>query len=149
MKDCPQGYGAICFKCGDNSHTSSELVTLNGTLFFVVFVHLIFPFVWFRCYIKEEVYMFADCFICKQPGHLTRQCPKNETGLYPKGGACFSCGSKLHLSRNCDNKRHSKKDQTKLKQDNEVVADVFDPLMSADAEYGHITNRNMKKVVKV
>lgn len=28
---------------------------------------------------------FAKCFICGEKGHITKQCPDNPRGLYPKG----------------------------------------------------------------
>lgn len=27
---------------------------------------------------------FASCFICKGRGHLSKDCPKNAHGIYPK-----------------------------------------------------------------
>lgn len=41
------------------------------------------------------------CFTCKETGHLTRECPDNPRGLYPKGGGCKECGSVEHLLRDC------------------------------------------------
>ena len=32
---------------------------------------------------------FATCFICGAIGHISRECPKNEKGLYTNGGGCF------------------------------------------------------------
>lgn len=34
-------------------------------------------------------YNFATCFICKEQGHIAKQCPDNQRGLYPKGGKQF------------------------------------------------------------
>lgn len=44
---------------------------------------------------------FATCFFCKERGHLSRDCPKNEQGIYHKGGSCFECGSVRHLAKEC------------------------------------------------
>lgn len=46
-------------------------------------------------------YQFATCFVCKETGHLSGQCPKNEKGLYPNGGACRFCGKVDHLAKDC------------------------------------------------
>ena len=27
---------------------------------------------------------FASCFVCKQQGHLSKDCPENKHGIYPK-----------------------------------------------------------------
>ena len=32
-----------------------------------------------------DAYRFAECFVCKQTGHLAKACPDNPKGLYPKG----------------------------------------------------------------
>ena len=44
---------------------------------------------------------FASCFVCKQQGHLSAQCPKNSRGVYPRGGGCKVCGSVRHFARDC------------------------------------------------
>nr|GEY26002.1 zinc finger CCHC domain-containing protein 9 [Tanacetum cinerariifolium] len=36
---------------------------------------------------------YATCFICKEQGHLSKDCPKNAHGIYPKGGCCKLCGA--------------------------------------------------------
>ncbi len=50
---------------------------------------------------KDGTLPFASCFICKQKGHISRDCPSNANGIYAKGGSCHVCGSKAHLARNC------------------------------------------------
>ncbi|KAF5191747.1 Zinc finger cchc domain-containing protein, partial [Thalictrum thalictroides] len=47
---------------------------------------------------------FASCFICNERGHLSKNCPKNTHGIYPKGGSCKVCGGVTHLARDCPNK---------------------------------------------
>nr|TKS04443.1 Actin-depolymerizing factor 7 [Populus alba] len=47
---------------------------------------------------------FANCFICKERGHLSKDCPKNTRGIYPKGGCCKVCGGVTHLARDCPDK---------------------------------------------
>ncbi|RVW13443.1 Actin-depolymerizing factor 1 [Vitis vinifera] len=47
---------------------------------------------------------FASCFICNEHGHLSKNCPKNSHGIYPKGGCCKICGGVAHLAKDCPNK---------------------------------------------
>lgn len=56
----------ICFKCGSTEHTHFECKVVRGM-----------------------DYNFATCFICKEQGHIAKQCPDNQRGLYPKGGKKF------------------------------------------------------------
>lgn len=37
---------------------------------------------------------FALCFICKERGHLSKNCPKNTRGIYPKVKQLFMHKSK-------------------------------------------------------
>ncbi|KAI8871349.1 hypothetical protein GQ42DRAFT_109241, partial [Ramicandelaber brevisporus] len=67
----------ICFKCGSSEHTARQ------------------------CRKKTDDFKFAMCFICRQQGHISAQCPQNEKGLYPNGGGCAYCGSVQHLARDC------------------------------------------------
>ncbi|XP_044759805.1 inner centromere protein A-like [Coccinella septempunctata] len=68
----------VCFKCGASDHTS------------------------FACrVVKGPNFKYASCFICKEQGHISRQCPDNERGLYPKGGSCRVCGDVTHLKKDC------------------------------------------------
>lgn len=50
---------------------------------------------------KDGTLPFASCFICKEKGHISRDCPNNANGIYAKGGNCHVCGSKAHLARHC------------------------------------------------
>ncbi|XP_057721845.1 uncharacterized protein LOC130935931 isoform X2 [Arachis stenosperma] len=47
---------------------------------------------------------FAECFFCKQQGHLSKNCPQNAHGIYPKGGYCKICGGVTHSARDCSEK---------------------------------------------
>jgi len=81
IADCPdkvktQGVG-VCFKCGSADHTQDLCMSGNTTQ------------------------THAHCFICSEKGHLARECPKNEKGLYPKGGGCTICDSNKHLVKDC------------------------------------------------
>jgi cofilin len=55
--------------------------------------------------LTDDKYRYAECFICKNVGHLASQCPENSNkSIYPRGGSCFTCGGTDHLSRYCPNK---------------------------------------------
>ena len=88
LKDCPKNAQTtsdepvvdICFNCGENGHAlrhCSKPRRRDGTL------------------------PFASCFICKRKGHISKDCPENPNGLYPKGGCCHICLQKSHLVRDC------------------------------------------------
>ena len=32
---------------------------------------------------------FAECFLCKERGHISKNCPSNKNGIYPK--VCKLC----------------------------------------------------------
>jgi len=95
LADCPTAAAApglhdhgrpstgICFKCGSLDHLSKDCHSKQK---------------------REGAYSFANCFICKQDGHLAKACPDNPKGLYPKGGGCVFCGSVEHLKRDCKRK---------------------------------------------
>nr|XP_023023519.1 ankyrin repeat domain-containing protein 12-like [Leptinotarsa decemlineata] len=68
----------ICFKCGSTEHTHFECKVVKG-----------------------QQFNYAQCFICNEQGHISRQCPDNTRGLYPKGGSCNVCGDVTHLKRDC------------------------------------------------
>ncbi|CAB3230747.1 unnamed protein product [Arctia plantaginis] len=87
LSDCPElkskipgadGADGVCFKCGSTEHRQ------------------------FECKVqKDNEFRFATCFICKEPGHIARQCPDNPKGLYPNGGNCRLCGDVTHLRKDC------------------------------------------------
>lgn len=85
LSECPQlekndaelMEAGICFKCGSTEHQHTQ------------------------CHIRGDVYKHATCFICKQEGHISKQCPDNPRGLYPEGGGCRICGDVTHLKKDC------------------------------------------------
>lgn len=74
----PQFQTGICFKCGSTEHTHFECKIARG-----------------------ENFRFAQCFICEEQGHIAKQCPNNNRGIYPNGGACNTCGDVTHLKKDC------------------------------------------------
>eukprot|EP00382_Lankesteria_abbotti_P004259 CAMPEP_0113847980 /NCGR_PEP_ID=MMETSP0372-20130328/2194_1 /TAXON_ID=340204 /ORGANISM="Lankesteria abbotti" /LENGTH=204 /DNA_ID=CAMNT_0000817355 /DNA_START=39 /DNA_END=653 /DNA_ORIENTATION=+ /assembly_acc=CAM_ASM_000359 len=55
---------------------------------------------------------FASCFICDGVGHIASKCPKNPSGIYPRGGGCRFCGSNQHLMKDCTNRGSKKRIKT-------------------------------------
>ncbi|XP_028161667.1 uncharacterized protein LOC114353761 [Ostrinia furnacalis] len=84
--DAPEG---VCFKCGSTEHKQFDCK-----------VH------------KDTEFKFATCFICKEPGHIARQCPDNPKGLYPNGGSCKLCGDVTHLRKDCPTVKDKKEDSS-------------------------------------
>lgn len=85
LVDCPEveklQHGIdICFRCGSGEHKISQCRSKT------------FP---------KGKFPFANCFICGESGHLSRDCPENRNGVYPNGGCCLSCGSIYHFKRDC------------------------------------------------
>ena len=71
---------------------------------------------------RSDVLPFAVCFVCKETGHISRDCPKNDKGMYSKGGGCFICESVRHKASECPNnpvnqKRNGKFIQKKEKKE--------------------------------
>ncbi|KAG0225480.1 hypothetical protein BGW41_004683 [Actinomortierella wolfii] len=80
-KDCKEAEGiGICYNCGSSEHTTATCKKLSK---------------------DGNKFKFATCFVCKEQGHLAGACPKNEKGLYPKGGSCRFCGKVDHLAKDC------------------------------------------------
>ena len=50
-------------------------------------------------------YPYATCFVCKEMGHISRDCLSNDNGLYPNGGCCLECGSVRHFRKDCPEKQ--------------------------------------------
>lgn len=82
LSDCPEigqeVVSGICFQCGSTEHTHSECKV-----------------------VKKDDFKFASCFICREQGHIAKQCPDNPKGLYPQGGSCNLCGDVTHLKKDC------------------------------------------------
>ncbi|XP_072945141.1 uncharacterized protein [Epargyreus clarus] len=101
LSDCPDlksnipGVDAaegICFKCGSTEHRQ------------------------FECKVqRDKEFRFANCFICKEQGHIARQCPDNPKGLYPNGGCCKLCGDVTHLRKDCPTVQNNNKEGTSIK----------------------------------
>ncbi|RZF43816.1 hypothetical protein LSTR_LSTR006357 [Laodelphax striatellus] len=84
VAECPElgdqtEVGKVCFKCGSTEHKYTDCKVVP----------------------EKDAFRFAECFICKEQGHISRQCPDNPRGLYPKGGGCKVCGSVTHLKKDC------------------------------------------------
>jgi hypothetical protein len=90
LKDCPKAASAaayaaepvvdICFNCGESGHALRHCTKPRR---------------------RDGTLPFASCFICKRKGHISKDCPENPNGLYPKGGCCHICFQKTHLVRDC------------------------------------------------
>lgn len=84
-QDCPEsneskgnGNKQICYRCGKSDHSLKQ------------------------CRIHPSKGLpFAQCFVCKEKGHITSNCPTNGHGIYPEGGSCKICRSVEHLAKDC------------------------------------------------
>lgn len=116
VSDCPQMLQdssepiGICFKCGSTEHFSSACTVQTS---------------------KDNEFPYAKCFICKQQGHLSRKCPRNDKGVYPKGGHCNFCGAIDHFKKECP---EMEKNKSKTSEESEIAADIVSVGQSADAE---------------
>ncbi|KAF9131590.1 Mitochondrial matrix cochaperone [Mortierella sp. 14UC] len=80
-KNCKESTGVgMCYSCGSLEHTTKDCKKLSK---------------------DGNKFKFATCFVCKEQGHLAGACPKNEKGLYPKGGSCRFCNKVDHLAKDC------------------------------------------------
>ncbi|KAK3848150.1 MAG: hypothetical protein J3R72DRAFT_378122 [Linnemannia gamsii] len=80
-KNCKESTGVgMCYSCGSLEHMTQDCKKLSK---------------------DGNKFKFATCFVCKEQGHLAGACPKNENGLYPKGGSCRFCNKVDHLARDC------------------------------------------------
>uniref|UniRef100_A0A1E1XBZ6 Putative e3 ubiquitin ligase n=1 Tax=Amblyomma aureolatum TaxID=187763 RepID=A0A1E1XBZ6_9ACAR len=117
VSDCPQILQdsseavGICFKCGSTEHFSSACSVQTS---------------------KDNEFPYAKCFICKQQGHLSRKCPRNEKGAFPKGGHCNFCGAVDHFKKECPEMERNKKNNSN--EESEIAADIASVDQSADAE---------------
>ncbi len=78
----------ICFKCGSTEHQHTQCKVVRG-----------------------DTYKYATCFICKEEGHISKQCPDNPKGMYPEGGSCRKCGDVTHLKKDCPKLARQKKEE--------------------------------------
>lgn len=116
----------ICFKCGSTEHQHTQCKVVRG-----------------------DNYKFATCFICKQEGHISKQCPDNPKGLYPEGGSCRICGDVTHLKKDCPKFCKRKKEEF------EVTVNTLHP-GALDALDEDLTSRSVspppikkKKIIKM
>ena len=72
--------GLICFNCGATDHALRACTEPRD---------------------PKGALPYATCFVCNGRGHLSRDCPENANGLYPKGGCCHICLQKDHLVKDC------------------------------------------------
>jgi cofilin len=108
LKDCPKVLVVstdakkdniqrdICFNCGSVEHilkNCSKPREKNGKL------------------------IFANCFICKKDGHISKDCPENPNGLYPRGGCCHICLLKTHLVKDCPERTEEEKQKFLLEKE--------------------------------
>ncbi|KAL1935368.1 hypothetical protein VTP01DRAFT_4508 [Rhizomucor pusillus] len=109
VNECPsQANGAvgICYNCGSTEHALKHCKKPRN---------------------PDEPLPYAKCFVCNEQGHLSKQCPKNENGIYPNGGACHKCGSKAHLAKDCS---------VNVDEDGEPLADGTTTVGKIDSEQG-------------
>lgn len=116
MSDCTQEksdrLSGICFKCGSKEHILRN------------------------CSVKLEndnELPYAKCFICSKNGHLSRDCPQNEKGLYPNGGCCNMCGSVKHLKQDCPENKRKRPEHRKEKK-NISLKLITDEKVSVDED---------------
>lgn len=87
MEDCTKKdqksntSSSCCYRCGSTEHTLRDCHVESSS--------------------SNEL-AFAECFVCKAKGHISRDCPQNPNGVYPNGGSCHHCGSTRHFAKDCD-----------------------------------------------
>jgi len=79
--------GRFCYHCGSAAHTAAHCVDQAGG--------------GSGGSGGGGQFAFAVCFICQSVGHLARQCPSSDHGIFIRGGACHRCGSKQHKAKHC------------------------------------------------
>ncbi len=96
MFDAPQKGQLICFNCGSTEHALRACEKPK----------------------RQDGYLpFASCFLCKEKGHIARDCPNNTHGIYAKGGCCHVCGSTIHLARDCPERSQEDKERWLAQQE--------------------------------
>lgn len=131
LSDCPElkskipGVDAaegVCFKCGSTEHRQ------------------------FECKVqRDKEFRFATCFICKEAGHIARQCPDNPKGLYPNGGCCKLCGDVTHLRKDCPTVK-DKKEETSIKLQ---TLDNAENIEGIDQKFKSSPTETVKKPKKI
>ena len=71
----------ICYKCGSDSHNLDDCPRYNDI----------------------EGFPHVICFVCKEKGHLSKECKDAKNGIFYKGGGCYFCGSNQHKKIDCPN----------------------------------------------
>lgn len=109
----------LCYKCGSTEHTH------------------------FQCQVKKKKeYSFATCFICKEQGHISSQCPDNPRGLYPQGGSCKICGEVTHLKKDCPQ-------LSKERSENTVTLDTISSSSKLEALSGEVDSSKKESKISV
>jgi len=104
--------GILCYKCGSTEHSFHNCSKRNKG--------------------GRDNLPYAQCFICKERGHLASSCPQNKSGIYVNGGCCRTCGSKQHLVKDCPEKKIKKKDALNEDGDEERSLSIIDNLLEVE-----------------
>lgn len=88
----------LCYNCGSNEHN------LHGCNLPIDYKNL----------------PFAECFICKNKGHISSNCPESDKGIYIRGGSCYVCNGKDHLAKNCPEKQLQIQNEKAVRESNRV-----------------------------
>lgn len=105
----------ICFNCGSPDHALRACDKKRS---------------------KDGSLPFATCFICKEKGHISRDCPNNANGLYPHGGNCHVCGSKDHLVKDCPERTEEEKEAYVRRKEEEALGPRVKGLSMDEEETG-------------
>lgn len=112
----------ICYKCGSTEHSHLQCRVSTG-----------------------QGYKFAVCFICKEEGHIAKQCPDNPRGLYPDGGACKLCGEVTHFKKDCPSlQKNESVTIGTIDRDVESLPEARDQ----ETKHTNSTQKRKKKIIK-